>query len=184
MSYLVSYDGRTGGKTHGRRLPPSLGLQLVELDAGRSSQSTLLGRAEKTVESLYLSPALVERLNSHRAIGVTGKRAFPNGRVRLRRTLTNALRHPLQISEKVTARRSLALPSGKRPERRDPGMTIPMQLQFPTPRTEREYCQLVKQLDRLIDEVGEDENHQLASMMEALGVLIERYEHKHVAELA
>ncbi len=63
MSYLVSYDGRTGDKTHGRRLPPQIGLHLVELEAGRSSQATLLGRAEVTVESLYLSPALAERLN-------------------------------------------------------------------------------------------------------------------------
>jgi DNA adenine methylase len=43
-----------------------LGLHLVELDAGRSSQATLLGRAEVTVESLYLSPALAERLSTHR----------------------------------------------------------------------------------------------------------------------
>ena len=71
MSYLVSYDGRTGGKTHGRLLPPRLGLHLVELQAGRSSQATLLGRAEVTVESLYLSPALAERLNPvrHRSRG-------------------------------------------------------------------------------------------------------------------
>jgi DNA adenine methylase len=62
LSYLVSYDGSTGGKVHGRRLPDTLGLRRVELDAGRSSQATLLGRTEATVESLYLSPALVERL--------------------------------------------------------------------------------------------------------------------------
>jgi DNA adenine methylase len=67
MSYLVSYDGRTGDKTHGRRLPSRLGLHLVELEAGRSSQATLLGRAEVTVESLYLSPALADRLNPTRA---------------------------------------------------------------------------------------------------------------------
>jgi len=91
MSYLVSFDGRTGEKTHGRRLPPRLGLHLVELQAGRSSQATLLGRAEVTVESLYLSPALAERLNPARnrsglcgqAIGVTDSRALPNGRVRM-----------------------------------------------------------------------------------------------------
>jgi len=46
-----------------------------------------------------------------------------------------------------------------------------------------EYCQLVIQLDRLIDEVGEDENHPLASMMEVLGVLIEKCEDEPVAEL-
>lgn len=42
----------------------------------------------------------------------------------------------------------------------------------------------MKLLDRLIDEVGENENHPLASMMEILGVLIEKYEDEHVAELA
>jgi DNA adenine methylase len=34
----------------------------VELEAGRSSQATLLGRDEMTVESLYLSQALAEEL--------------------------------------------------------------------------------------------------------------------------
>ena len=52
------------------------------------------------------------------------------------------------------------------------------------PHNDREYRQLVKLLDRLIDEVGEDEDHPLASMMEVLGVLIEKYEDEHVAELA
>lgn len=52
------------------------------------------------------------------------------------------------------------------------------------PHNEREYRQLVKLLDRLVDEVGEDENHPLASLMEVLGVLIEKYEDENVAELA
>jgi HTH-type transcriptional regulator/antitoxin HigA len=52
------------------------------------------------------------------------------------------------------------------------------------PRNDREYWRLVKLLDRLIDEVGEKENHPLASLMEVLGVLIEKYEDEHVAELA
>jgi HTH-type transcriptional regulator / antitoxin HigA len=47
-----------------------------------------------------------------------------------------------------------------------------------------EYHQLVKLLDRLIDEVGEDEDHPLASFMEVLGVLIGKYEDDNVAELA
>jgi len=51
------------------------------------------------------------------------------------------------------------------------------------PRTEREYRQLVLLLDRLVDEVGERENHPLASLMDVLGVLIEKYEDDHVAEL-
>lgn len=52
------------------------------------------------------------------------------------------------------------------------------------PHSDHEYRQLVKLLDRLVDEVGEDETHPLASLMEVLGVLIERYEDEHVAELA
>ena len=52
------------------------------------------------------------------------------------------------------------------------------------PHNEREYRQLVKLLDRLVDKVGEDENHPLASLMEVLGVLIEKYEDDNVAELA
>ena len=62
IAYLVSYDGRRGGKQFGLKLPDYLRLSLIELEAGRSSQSTLLGRQEVTVESLYLSPALLERL--------------------------------------------------------------------------------------------------------------------------
>ena len=51
------------------------------------------------------------------------------------------------------------------------------------PHTEADYKRIVALLDRLIDEVGEDENHQLASMMEVLSVLVERYEAEHVPEL-
>ena len=58
IRYAVSYDGRTGNKTFGKLLPDSLLLTLIELEAGRSSQATLLGRDAITVESLYLSPRL------------------------------------------------------------------------------------------------------------------------------
>jgi HTH-type transcriptional regulator/antitoxin HigA len=51
------------------------------------------------------------------------------------------------------------------------------------PHTEEEYRQLVALLDSLIDEVGEDESHPLASLMEIVGVLIENYEAEHVPEL-
>ena len=63
-SYIVSYDGQTGAKKHGEALPAHLGLRHLHIHAGRSSQSTLLGRDCETVESLYLSPALVERLDA------------------------------------------------------------------------------------------------------------------------
>jgi HTH-type transcriptional regulator / antitoxin HigA len=51
------------------------------------------------------------------------------------------------------------------------------------PRTEADYQELVELLDQLTDKVGEDENHPLASLMDVLGVLIERYEDEHVPEL-
>lgn len=51
------------------------------------------------------------------------------------------------------------------------------------PHTESEYQRLVAVLDDLIDVVGEDENHPLASLMEVIGVLIEKYETERVPEL-
>lgn len=51
------------------------------------------------------------------------------------------------------------------------------------PHAESEYQRLVAVLDILIDIVGEDENHPLASLMEVVGVLIEKYEDEHVPEL-
>lgn len=68
--YIVSYDGYTGGRAHGRALPGALGLRHLFIRGGRSAQSTLLGGADETVESLYLSPALTERL----AAGAAGRR--------------------------------------------------------------------------------------------------------------
>ena len=65
-SYIVSYDGKTGDKRHGEPLPARLNLCHLHVRAGRSSQSTLLGRDCETVESLYLSPVLVERLDASR----------------------------------------------------------------------------------------------------------------------
>lgn len=59
VPFLLSYDGRTGDKRFGPDLPADIGLHKVEITAGRSSQATLLGRAAETVESLYLSPALL-----------------------------------------------------------------------------------------------------------------------------
>ena len=58
--YIVSYDGRTGDKTHGELLPERLNLVLIEIHAGRSTQATLLGRDSDTYESLYISSALAK----------------------------------------------------------------------------------------------------------------------------
>jgi len=51
------------------------------------------------------------------------------------------------------------------------------------PHNEAEYERLVEVLDQLVDQVGEDETHPLASLMEIIGVLIERYEDEHVPEI-
>jgi HTH-type transcriptional regulator / antitoxin HigA len=51
------------------------------------------------------------------------------------------------------------------------------------PHTEEEYKRLVEILDCLIDQVGEDETHPLASLMEVIGVLIENYETEYISEL-
>jgi DNA adenine methylase len=67
VPFILSYDGRTGNKSFGNPLPAELNLLRLEIEAGRSSQSTLLGRSDITYESVYLSEALVERLNVHPA---------------------------------------------------------------------------------------------------------------------
>jgi HTH-type transcriptional regulator/antitoxin HigA len=51
------------------------------------------------------------------------------------------------------------------------------------PHTEGDYRELVELLDGITDEVGEDEDHPLASLTDVLGVLIERYEEENVPEL-
>jgi len=48
---------------------------------------------------------------------------------------------------------------------------------------EKEYEEAIRLMDNLIDTVGEDENHPLASLMEVLGVLIEKYENDHIPEI-
>lgn len=51
------------------------------------------------------------------------------------------------------------------------------------PHTEDKYHRLVAILDGLIDEVREDETHPLSSLMEIIGILVERYEAEHVPEM-
>lgn len=61
VPFLLSFDGTCGDKEYGGELPKHLGLTKINLDAGRSTQATLLGRNQKTVESLYLSKGLLEK---------------------------------------------------------------------------------------------------------------------------
>ena len=48
--------------------------------------------------------------------------------------------------------------------------------QFSASLTDADYQRLVASLDKLIDVVGEDENHLLAPLMDFIGNLIEKYE--------
>ena len=53
------------------------------------------------------------------------------------------------------------------------------------PHSEEEYQRIVSMLDDLIDEVGEDESHPLASLVEVLGALVQNYEDRlQIAELS
>ena len=54
---------------------------------------------------------------------------------------------------------------------------------FSVPHNLKEYNRLVEFLDSLIDEVGNDESHPLASLVETIGSLVETYESRHVSEM-
>jgi HTH-type transcriptional regulator/antitoxin HigA len=51
------------------------------------------------------------------------------------------------------------------------------------PHNESDYKYLVQLLDSLINEVGENESHPLANLMEIIGVLIENYENENIPEI-
>jgi DNA adenine methylase len=98
IKFAVSYDGKRGSKNFGEELPNELGLKKIQIETGRSSQATLLGKEEITVESLYLSQTLVfdcssrmrwfdasrtlfsdsqpRRLGNCRGVGRTGKKSI------------------------------------------------------------------------------------------------------------
>jgi DNA adenine methylase len=58
IPFMLSFDGQLGEKKYGEPLPSSLKLQHIPIHAGRSSQATLNGKKEMTIESLYISPSL------------------------------------------------------------------------------------------------------------------------------
>lgn len=62
LSYIVSYDVVDDKLSYGKALSDDLNLIHLHLVSGVSAQATLLGRNKRTIESLYLSPALVNRL--------------------------------------------------------------------------------------------------------------------------
>jgi len=50
------------------------------------------------------------------------------------------------------------------------------------PHNEVEYDRLVAILNQLIDQVGSDESHPLASLLDVMGALIEQYDDQHASE--
>jgi HTH-type transcriptional regulator/antitoxin HigA len=48
------------------------------------------------------------------------------------------------------------------------------------PANQREYHKLCRVMENLVDEVGENERHQLAPLLETIGSLLEVYESEHV----
>ena len=50
------------------------------------------------------------------------------------------------------------------------------------PLSEAEYQRIGTLLDLVVDEVGEDDSHPLASLVETLGALVDAYEREHVRE--
>jgi DNA adenine methylase len=58
VSYILSYDGQMGEKTYGEPLPDTIDADHLSIHAGRSSQATISGRTDETIESLYVSRVL------------------------------------------------------------------------------------------------------------------------------
>lgn len=58
VSYILSYDGQMGEKTYGEPLPDTIDADHLAIHAGRSSQATISGRTDETIESLYVSRSL------------------------------------------------------------------------------------------------------------------------------
>jgi DNA adenine methylase len=63
IPFILSFDGRTENKTYGHPLPDELNLKRIEINAGRSTQATLLNREEYTYEAIYLSPGLLKKID-------------------------------------------------------------------------------------------------------------------------
>ena len=63
VRFLVSYDAVTTDKKYGEALSADLGLTHLHVAAGPSSQATLLGRSQRSIESLYLSPRLSREID-------------------------------------------------------------------------------------------------------------------------
>lgn len=79
LSLIISYDALRGKAIYGRPLDYKIDLLPIDIITGVSAQSTLLGHKQEAHETLYLSPALVQRLGgipgikSRLSIGVSNQ---------------------------------------------------------------------------------------------------------------
>ena len=64
IDYIISYDGECGNKSYGKKLPKDLNCTQYFLNAGISTQATLLGRKSITFESLYVSNGIAKTIKS------------------------------------------------------------------------------------------------------------------------
>ncbi|APT93624.1 hypothetical protein CPHO_02880 [Corynebacterium phocae] len=67
-SALISYDAVQGPVSYGTPLHHDLDLLPIDVVTGVSSQATLLGRMQQAHETLYLTPALVDRLGGQESV--------------------------------------------------------------------------------------------------------------------
>lgn len=67
IPFILSYDGFCGDRHYGTPLPPTIAHRIL-LDGGRSSQATLNGRQEVTIESLYLSQNIAKKLQYYQPL--------------------------------------------------------------------------------------------------------------------
>lgn len=65
IDYILSYDGECGNKSYGRTLPENLKCKKYSLNAGKSTQQTLLGNSSVTYESLYISESLFNKIKAY-----------------------------------------------------------------------------------------------------------------------
>jgi DNA adenine methylase len=64
VDFIISYDGECGHREYGHELPQSLKCTKYLLNAGLSTQATLLGKRDTTFEALYVSEGLAEVIDS------------------------------------------------------------------------------------------------------------------------
>ena len=80
----------------------------------------------------------------------------------------------MQSMIKINGRNKMLSPELKNIEKIWPSVSEVLSV----PQNKKAYLNLCERLDELVDEVGNNEKHPLASLMETIGLLISKYEEK------